>query len=247
MAGAQQNGKKKKSFYAPVSFLIICAALVLGMSVFFRVADVEVTGNSLYSAEEIIEASGIEEGDNLFFINRITAISRIFSKLPYVEGATINRSLPNRLVIEITESTAIAYVTAEDGIWTIDRNCKLLSRTDPETASLLIRVDGLTPIAPAVGETIAPGEAETPKVAYLTDILRHISSLGMSSDVAGIDVANIANPTFDYLGRFKVKLGNNEDLDYKFQLLLSAVSKLEAGDSGTLDLSIDNRAHLTYD
>ena len=80
----------------PLIFLLICAALVLGMSVFFRVAKVEVVGNSIYTAEEVVEASGIGTGDNLFFINRFSAASRIFSKLPYVDKAKVTRALPNR-------------------------------------------------------------------------------------------------------------------------------------------------------
>ena len=248
MAAAQESkGKKHGALFAPVSFIIVCLALILGMSVFFRVSTIEVTGNHLYSAEEIIAASGIESGDNLFFINRISTGSRIISKLPYVEKATIKRSLPNRLVIEVTESSALAYVAAEDGLWAIDRGCKLLSRIDSASVGNLIRIEGLTPIAPAVGETISPGESETPKVTYLSEILHHISSLDMVGDVTVIDMSDVSNPVFDYLGRFQVKLGSNENIDYKFQLLLTAVAQLEPGDSGTLDLSIDQRAHLTYD
>lgn len=233
--------------FAPVSFVIICVALILGLSVFFRVANIEVEGNSIYSAEEIIEASGIEKGDNLFFINKFTAVSRINSKLPYIEKAVINRSLPNRLVIEVTESSAIAYVTAEDGYWTIDRSCKLLAGINPDETANLIRVEGITPIAPAVGDIIEAGEAEKPKVTYLSEILRQIYALGMAKDVTSIDVSDVSNPEFQYLGRFRVRLGSNTDVEYKFQVLLSAVSKLGDGDSGTLDLSIDKRAHLTYD
>lgn len=239
--------RRRGALYAPLSFMIICAALLFGMSVFFRVSNVEVEGNSIYTDEEIIEASGIESGDNLFFINRFSSISRIFSKLPYIEEASINRSLPNRIVIEVTESAAIAYVTAEDGLWAIDRGCKLLSGINPSDTANLIRVEGLTPIAPEVGEKIEPGEAEHPKVGYLSDILHEISTLGITREVSNIDMSNVSNPTFEYLGRFRVKLGGNENVEYKFQLLLSAVEKLADGDSGTLDLSIDNRAHLTYD
>ena len=223
----QQNRRKKKRsvLFAPVSFLLICVALVLALCVFFRVSGIEVEGNSLYTPEEIIAASGIEKGDNLFFINQFTAVSRIYAKLPYVEKAAINRSLPNKLTIVVAESKAIAYLSA-DG---------------------LIRVDGLTPIAPEAGQQIAPGEAEKPKVIYLSAILHQIDSLGLREDVSYIDISGISNPSFDYLGRFTVKLGSNENLEYKFQCLLSAVAALSEGDRGTLDLSIDKRAHLTYD
>ena len=245
----QQNKRRKKrsALFAPLSFLIICAALVFGMSVFFRVSGIEVEGNSLYTSEEIIEASGIEEGDNLFFINRFTAISRIFAKLPYVEKVVINRSLPNKLVIVVTESRAIACVAAEDGTWAIDRGCKLLSKVSGDDLRGLIRIEGLTPIAPDAGQIIAPGEAESPKVAYLAEILTQIDALNLRDRITYIDISGISNPSFDYIGRFTVKLGADENIDYKFQCLLSAVDALSEGDRGTLDLSIDKRAHLTYD
>lgn len=245
--GYESNGKRRSALFAPLSFIIICAALVFALSVFFRVSSIEVTGNNIYTAEEVINASGIEEGDNLFFINRFTARVRILSKLPYVEEAAVNRSLPNKLIIEISESAAIAYVQAEDGLWTIDKGCKLLSKVEKGQAGSLIRVTGLTPIMPEEGALIAPGEAESPKVAFLSEILGQISALKMTGDVTEIDMSNISSPSFDYLGRFRVKLGGNENVDYKFQVLLSAVSQLLPGDSGTIDLSIDERAHLTHD
>ena len=247
MARPVRKRKKRSAFYAPLCFLLVIAALVFGLSVFFRVANVEVEGNARYTAEEIIEASGIEPGDNLFFINRFAAMSRINAKLPYVESAVINMHLPNRLQIVITESVAAAYVTAEDGIWAIDRSCKLLSRVNADELNGLIRIEGLTPIAPEIGETIAPGEADSPKVAYLSEILHQITELGLQASVKYVDISNLGNPSFDYLGRFKVKLGTDENVEYKFQCMLSAVDALSDGDRGTLDLSIDKRAHLTYD
>ena len=247
MPQQRRTRKKRNALFAPLSFLIICAALVFGLSVFFRVSTIEVEGNSLYTAEEIIEASGIEQGDNLFFINRFTAISRIFAKLPYVEKAVINRSLPNRLVIVITESQAIACVAAEDGTWAIDRGCKLLSKVSGDEMRGLIRIEGLTPIAPEAGQVVAPGEAESPKVSYLSAILTQIDTLGLRDNITYVDISGISNPYFDYLGRFTVKLGSFENVEYKFQCLLSAVDALSEGDRGTLDLSIDKRAHLTYD
>lgn len=241
-----QGEKRRSAAYAPISFVIICAALVFAMSVFFRVSSIEVIGNEKYTADEIIMASGIEEGDNLFFINRFNAISRLFSRLPYVEEAAISRSLPNRLVIEVTESDAVAYLEAEDGLWSVDRSCKLLSRIDAEDAAELIKVVGLTPVAPEVGQTVAAGEGESPKVSFLSEILSQVVYLKLSGDIEQIDMSNVASPTFDYLGRFTVKLGNNEDVAYKFQVLISAVSQLKSGDSGYIDLSIDKRAHFSY-
>ena len=61
---------RKRFLYTPLTVLLICAALFLGMSVFFKVSKITVEGSTLYTPEEVIEASGIELGENLFFINR---------------------------------------------------------------------------------------------------------------------------------------------------------------------------------
>jgi cell division protein FtsQ len=245
----RQKTRRKKNrrgaLYAPLALIIICAAIIMGMSVFFRVSKIEVSGNSLYTEEEIIEASGIEKGDNLFFINRFSAVSHIFSHLPYIEEASVTRGLPNRVIIEVSESIATAYVTVDTQCWTIDRNCKLLSTVEPVDAAGLIKVTGVVPINPEIGNVIAPGEADDPKVLYLADILDQIQKRGMTSDITWIDISAVANPSFDYQGRFTVKLGPNENTEYKFGMLISAVSQLTAGDKGTIDLSIDKKVHFS--
>ena len=247
MAQQARRRKKRSALFAPIAFALIVIALFFGISVFFRVNNIEVEGNSFYTDEEIVAASGIERGDNLFFINRFSVIARIYARLPYVERAGIRRSLPNRLVIEVTESSALAYVVTEDDIWAIDRNCKLLTRGGENELGGLIRVVGLSPLDPEQGEIVSAGEAESPKVSYLSAILKQISDLGLRENVTWIDLSNVSNPSFDYQGRFTVKLGTGENVEYKFQCLLSAVEALEPGDRGTLDLSIDRQAHLTYD
>lgn len=55
-------------------------------------------------------------------------MSRLFSRLPYVETASVRDTCPNRVIIDITESQALAYIEAEGQNWVIDRSCKLRPR-----------------------------------------------------------------------------------------------------------------------
>lgn len=243
----QENKKRKHSaFYAPIAFVLVCAALVFVMSVFFRVSSVDVEGNSFYTTEEVVEASGVQEGDNLFFINRFTAASRIFSKLPYIESVSIERKMPNSIVISVDESEAIAYIRSEDGLWAIDRNCKLLSEVDAEDAVALLRIDGLTALSPAEGDMLLCSNGSEDTRDFLSAILKQINALGLRQNITYIDMSDVNCPEFDYTSRFTVRLGANENIPYKFQLMISAAAGLQAGDSGILDLSIDSAAHLIY-
>lgn len=229
----------RAKLYGPAAFLALCLALVFAMSIFFRVSRIEVRGNTYYSAEEVISASGIEEDDNLFFINQFSVMSRLFSRLPYVETASVKRYLPNRVIIDITESQALAYIEAEGQNWVIDRSCKLLTQGTESDTAQLIRVSGVTPVEPTVGETLSTGSADELKKEYLCEILDQIQQRGLLGSVTRIDMSDAANPKFDYIGRFTVELGPRGDTEYQFGKLLGVVSQLTENDRGTIDLSLE--------
>ena len=248
----QPKRKKQKSnaargfVFSSISFIVICAALVFGMSVFFRVSNIEVTGAGHYTQEEIIEASGIKDGDNLMFVNRSGVANRICSKLIYVGEVNIRRKLPNTVIIEVSESGSVAVIQTDSGLWLIDRYCRLLEECKTQDAGNYIKVKGVSAVKPKKGDVISVADEDKPKAEFLSGILTAMSDRSMTADVDSLDLSNITNAEFDYLdGRFTVKLGSNENLDYKFELLLGAIAKLEAGDTGTIDLSQDKKAQFS--
>ena len=226
-------------------FLGVVGLILLAMSIFFVVTDIEVEGNARYTDEEIIAASGLETGENLFFINRVTAAANIFNRLPYVNDAMVTRELPSRVVISVTESSAMGYVTLEGDYWVIDQNCKLLKQITQDELKSLIRVDGVTPVEPEAGTVMQVEEADGAKLRYLTEILNQLLKRGLWTDVAVVDMSDVTSPAFTYLDRFTVRVGEDQDLDYKFGMLQSAVEQLAEHDSGTLDLSIDQQVHFS--
>ena len=239
--------KKRKSLFAPISILLVGVAIVFGMGVFFRVQEIEVTGSISYTDEEVIEASGIDIGDNLFFINRISASSRIFSRLPFVEEASIERILPNKLVITVDESFALAYVSWEGQSWMMTGNCKMLGSGEGDELSGLIHVLNVFPTNPKAGEIMTVEPEESLKLSYLQTLLHAMQQMGMTADVADLDMQNPASPTFRYLDRFTVKMGPNDNTDYKLRMLLSAVDQMESDITGTIDLSEGTTVHMSPD
>lgn len=232
---------------APLSFLLVCLAIVFALGVFFRVQNIEVRGTESYTAEEIIEASGIDMGDNLFFINRSTASSNIFTRKPFVEEASIERVLPNTIIIYVEESRGLAYVDWEGQTWMMTGGCKMLGSGTMEEIQGLIHVKNVTPANVSAGEIMTVDASETLKLTYIQELLQCMDSLGMTADVAEIDIQNAADPTFEYLDRFTVKMGPNENTDYKLRMLLSAVLEMDANLMGTIDLSEGTAVHVSPD
>ena len=64
---------------------MICAAVVMALTLFFRVDTIEVTGTERYTEKDVIEASGIQLGDNLFLLNKYEAARSIAEQLPYID------------------------------------------------------------------------------------------------------------------------------------------------------------------
>ena len=121
MASPRNKRKRKrgKGRLGPL-FKLLCAgavavALTMGATVFFQVETVAVTGNSRYSQEEIIQATGIQTGDNLFRMNKFQIAHQVLQDLPYVEEITIRRSLPSTIVITVKEWDAVARIEAPGG------------------------------------------------------------------------------------------------------------------------------------
>ncbi len=229
------------SFRRPLTFFLIIASVILIMSVFFKIGKIEVTGNSLYTDEEIIDASGIQIGDNLFFTNRIGAGSRVVVKLPYVDAVTITRGLPNRVTIIVQESNAVGYIDVNGELWSLSGTGKFLGTVEKSDAEYMAEITGITVTEAAVGDTIKASQEDSEKYAYLLEILDQIQSRGMTARISAIDISDAENAVIEYDNRFTVKLGVKDNTEYKFGKLAAALEKLGANDSGTLDLSEGNK------
>lgn len=116
MASMRHNRKRKRGRRRfGLLFKLLCgaalvAAATLGATVFFQVETIAVVGNSRYTAQEVIDASGVQIGDNLFQMNKNQISQRILQQLPYVGEVSPQRGLPSTLTIQVTEISAAARV-----------------------------------------------------------------------------------------------------------------------------------------
>ena len=237
--------KKRNSLFAPVSFLLVALAILFGMGVFFRVQVIEVDGAQTYTDQQIIDAAGVAYGDNLFFINRIAASSGIFTTLPFIREASIERVLPNKLIITVSESYAAAYADWEGQHWMMTASCKYLGTGDGGELNGLIHILNLSIIDPKAGEQLAVDVSDSARLSYLETLLRAFEEAGMIGSVDNLDLSNPANPTFRYLNRFTVKMGPNDNTDYKLRMLMSAVTQMDGSMTGSIDLSEGTAVHVS--
>ena len=82
MARRRRYNRKRRrgSFaflYKLLAFVLICGAIGLALAMFFKIEDIEISGNSRYSKEQIVAAAEVKPGDNLFLLNKYDAAARI--------------------------------------------------------------------------------------------------------------------------------------------------------------------------
>ncbi len=238
---------RRRGFSGPLMFVVVIVAVIFVLSVFLRVSDVQVEGNVHYTDEEIIRAFEIEEGDNLFFFDRIAAAARAYSKLPYIKEVAIERKLPNKVLITVEESTALAYLELGDEQWTMDDTCKILGKATQSELSQLVPIVGIDPGTLLIGETLTTSDANTATVKFLADVLWQLEKRGLAPQTTQVDFSDPDSPAFSYGGRFTVVLGRNNALEHKFGMFVSVLEQLKAGDVGVIDVSDGTTAHFRPD
>lgn len=118
--------------------LIIAAVVVVYFTPLFSVKNFEVRGQEVTSTEEIIEASKLREGDNLASIDARRAANDV-ATLPWIAKATVVRSWPDTVAIEVHERQAVMYVKRKDGEHLVDRTGTAFLIDTPPPGSIEIR------------------------------------------------------------------------------------------------------------
>ena len=230
----QSKLKRTSPLYGPLALVLLFLVVILVMSLFFRVSEIEVVNASDYTDQEIITASGIEKGVNLFFVDRFSAASKIFAELPYMDTVSIRRQLPKKIVIQAEGSAPAAWMLLDDEYWYLDRNGRALGVT---TA---LKVEGYPEIRSLETITVIPGEdiivegENVIRLSYIGELLNALTGEGMIDRVSWIDLKDPNNPSVYYDGRLTVYFGEMEDTAFKAALLRDVLTKLAPDDSGSL-------------
>ncbi len=234
----RQRRKVKQSFRrkisARIAFLIMTLiAAFLAVTIFFKIDSIEVTATEHYTETELISASGIEIGDNLFTFRTSSIEKKLLEKYPYLASVSVTRSLPSTLVIKAVDSVPAAAVNLTGGGYClIDENGKQLEQisTAPE---------GIPTVTGVTVDNMTEGKYLTnnSKSELLVDITKVLKEKNMISDVNFINVSCITDVRMSYLGRLDVRLGQADKLKEKIQMLIHiAENELSPSDINTIYL-----------
>lgn len=143
-----------------LSITAVVLALTLGLSIFFKVEVITVSGADTYSEWAVREASGIQVGDSLLTFSRARAGAKIQAELPYVDDVRFGIKLPNTVIIDIVELEVVYAIQSTDGQWWfITSEGRVVEQTDKATANGYTKIQGVF-IQPPVANEMAVAEAD---------------------------------------------------------------------------------------
>ena len=227
--------------YSLIAFIVLVVFAVLSTTVFFNIESADIIGSSIYSAEEIIAASGIRGGDNMIRTNMGKAEEAIASELIYIEEARITRKLPSSIEILIVPCAETASLQTEDGYLIVSESGKIL-RAEAEPAEDTLVFLGTDPAEDMhVGMKFASSDEDKTEVIY--ELLTMADS-GFASKITSFDVTDRLNISCLYEDRITIEINSTADIDYKFRLAEEILdTKISPDTEGRLKL-LENGAQF---
>lgn len=233
-------------------------ALTFGISIFFKVDVITVTGSEKYTPWTVVEASGIREGDNLLAFSKAAACGKIISSLPYVENVRIGIKLPDTVNIEIKEIDVVyAMKDGFDSWWLINSEGKVIgpgTSADAGEHTQILGVQLNSPVenqqAVAMDQPAAepdptgvtvPGLQQqasgSQRLTVALSILQYLEANSSIGEIVSVNVSNINSIELWYGQQYQIKLGDSTQLGYKIECALRTIDGLDDYQRGIVDCS----------
>lgn len=233
--------------YKLLSMLVICAAIIVAITLFFKVDSIVVTGQQRYTEEQVREATGIQQGDNLYLLDKNDVAEGIIRELPYIEKIRINRKLPDVLVVEVQECDEPLAVVQDGFAWLISPRGKIVEQAEESAAESYAVISGCQLLAPAVGTQMAIATEFTVQQESLLSLLKALGEAELMDQMDGIRLDDPEVIRMDYADRFTVEMPYEADYAYKLRFLQEAINgeKIQDNMKGTFDMTRDDgRVHF---
>lgn len=215
----ERKMKRRRNF---LKFILLILLISLGLvfvlkTNFFIIDKIEITGNNKIKREDLIIASSINIGENIFKIS-IKSGEENIRKLPYTEEIKIRRKLPKTIIIEIIECKEIAQIKDISSFLIIDNKGKILELKDDENENLPMII-GLEIDNKIQGDNIFSEMEFESKVEFIK--VGH--DIGILNEIKQIDMENIDSINIKTNDDISIAFGNLNNIRYKLNLLYSTL------------------------
>jgi len=216
--------RRKRNFniYAAVVVLLaVTVGLTISYTFLFNINEIKVSGESdMYTAEQIVDASGIKEGDNLLRLDPKKSEQEILDKLLYVETAEVDRDFPSSLEITVTRCVPAYNISYDNGVLLVSKKGKILADNGFITDGLPV-IYGYEPSVKFAGKSVDSENQH--KADAFSEFMASID-MDFASEIASVDMSDEFSIVVNYKNGMVFRMGNWSDVNYKLELASNVMS-----------------------
>ncbi len=230
---------KKHIFTIFLAGVVMCVGLVLVFSLFFKINTITISGDRVYSDKMVTDKSGIEIGENLFKINETKLSEKLSKDLPYIKSITIERKLPDKIIINVTAAKEVAAITTKKGFVLLDETGKVLDKNASILKENVAVINNVKLKEYIEGEKVVLTDEK--KTETLLKLFEAIKNADMQL-LTEINLRNVNDIKIKYDDRITFEVGSLTNIETKLARGMAALEKeneINAYSEGTLDLKTE--------
>lgn len=244
---------------------VLVVGIVLSINLLFKVTDFRVENadrttpakTGIYTEQQLIDATGIQVGDNLYGFSTKEKSDQLLAQMPYLDVAVVTRQAPGTVIIR-AQPAVERFKMEYSGSWLVLSEQLKVLRVEPAEPDNLVQLDALlpegaattpgsfltldAPSEPTALATAMPSGTATPENAdeadtaqetpneVLNELLGELDQYGLLDGTTVLTMQNMTELSFLYQGRVSVQLGTANNLDYKIRF--AAYIILDTGGDG---------------
>ena len=244
---------------------VLVVGIVLSINLLFKVTDFRVenadrttpANTGIYTEQQLIDATGIQVGDNLYGFSTKEKSDQLLAQMPYLDVAVVIRQAPGTVIIRVQPAVE-RFKMEYSGSWLVLSEQLKVLRVEPAEPDNLVQLDALlpegaattpgsfltldAPSEPTALATAMPSGTATPENAdeadtaqetpneVLNELLGELDQYGLLDGTTVLTMQNMTELSFLYQGRVSVQLGTANNLDYKIRF--AAYIILDTGGDG---------------
>lgn len=225
-------------YYVMLAIVAVIIFAILSVTVLFNCEEIVVEGESKYTDEEIIEASGLKGDENLVKLSLLGIDKSILNELVSLDSAVVSKVFPNKIKITVTPAEPMVnfyyagknYVISHVGrVMEIERN-----------AADCMEVIGYQP-----GDNVVVGDYITAANPEQDETIQTISSaidLVGITEITELDITDMLSIGLVYDDRIEINLGSMLQLEEKLTIVKELAENYIADtEKVTLDVSNPER------
>lgn len=243
---APTHQKKRKGSAAMlfISLVLVCLSVLISLSltVLFKAKNITVSGKTIYSSQEIIEASGMQIGKNMFVSFFTGAEGKIETKLPYIGDAKIIRNVDGNVTIEVAATAAEKnYKQGEKYIY-VNSSGKVLEIADIALADKPLII-GIALSEVTLGKNISYAEEVAEKTVNEIFAAAKANSLNITEITTDEKHSFLDVIVSD---KYLVHLLDSDNIEYKILHLSKSLARQKGESGGVFTFSESNEGRVVF-